>query len=135
MEQDIEITEAQERLFAQGMLAVARCDGEVDPREAQLIAELYPGDLSSLPDPDPATLSVLSPEAGQLFLRSCLLIALADFGISPAEKSLIDGYAEALKVSPEQLADLQQSVKEYLLAPLARLANVEVAAEVAKKLD
>lgn len=134
--QEVEMTEAQERLFAQGMIAVARCDGAIDPREAELISELSAGDLESLPDPEASALSAnLTGDAARLFLRSCYLVALVDQSLSDAEKGLIDGYAAALSVPVEEVEGIHQSVKEFLIAPLTRLANVEVAAEVARKME
>ena len=62
------------------------------------------------------------------------LKALADQRLSDAERSLITGYADALGVSRSDLDALAQSVKEYLLSPLVKLANVETVAELGKKL-
>ena len=62
-------------------------------------------------------------------------MALVDQNLSDAEKGLIEGYSAALSVPAEELEEIHQSVKEFLIAPLTRLANVEVAAEVSRKME
>jgi tellurite resistance protein len=143
---EIELTAGQAEVIARGMYAVARAEGGVHVREAELIKSFY-GDvtdgsarslstLEQLGDIEPemvATALTTAPLA-QLFLKSCVLLSWADGQAGPQERVLIEKFAKALKVSPEQLAELDQSVKEYLLGHLSHLANVDATVEVAKKL-
>ena len=134
---EIQITAEQGQMMARGLMAVARADGSVDERELGLIRSLVPEGSPELPDVAPEELAgvIGSGEAGQLFLKSCLLVALADQAYSEPEKSLIARYAEAFRISAEELDVLAQSVKEFLLLPLSRLANVDSVVAVAKKLE
>ena len=54
--------------------------------------------------------------------------------MSGAERTKIAAFAKALGVSADAQAKLEAQVKDYLLRPLANLANVEAASKVAKKL-
>lgn len=132
---DVELTESQAALIGRALLAVARSDGEMDPREVALIEELSPEALGGA-DPDPAELAAALPEPAQrdLFLRSALLVALVDRSFSDAEKALLGQYAAALGVSEEGLTELTSSVKAFLLEPLLPLANTDAVVAVSKKI-
>lgn len=67
-------------------------------------------------------------------MKTSLLLAWADGRVSEGERAKITEFAKALAVTPDVLARLEAEVKDYLLAPLATLANVDAAAAVAKKL-
>jgi tellurite resistance protein len=139
MSQD-EVTEPtpdQVRAIARGLITIAGADGAIDPRERELIAELAGTGYEMLPTIAPAELAaaLTSQHLGIAFLRSCYLVALADGSLSDEERGLIQGYADALRVDAAALESLAQGVKEYLLAPLSRLSNVDAVVEVAKKLD
>jgi tellurite resistance protein len=132
---ELELTETQGRAIARGLVTVARCDGSFDSREKALIDDLVPDAPEALADIGPDEIAkALSGEAARLFLRSCFLVALADRHFSDKERSVIEGYANALGVESEELSTLGQSVKEYLLSPLSRLSNTAGVAEVSKKL-
>jgi tellurite resistance protein len=134
---EIDLTEKQARVIARGMLAVARAHGGVDERELELIHALSDGDLDSAPEltVEEAAAELPEGEARRLFVKSCLLVALVDLSYSDEEKAVVGRYSSALGVSAEEVADLAQSVKEFLLSPLARLSNAEAVAEVSKRLD
>ncbi len=70
-------------------------------------------------------------------LQSCLLLAHADGRYSPGERSCIAGFAAALGVAAEDLAQIEEGVADHLLQQISRISNTdalrEVAAEVAAK--
>lgn len=133
---EVDLTSEEAKAIARGMLAVARSDGKLDPRELVMIQEFYPASLDALPDATPKEVAAAleNRTVASLFLKSCLLVAWADREYSTAEKALITQYAEALAVSPAELSHIEQSVKEWLMAPLSRLANTEAVVDVGKKL-
>src|SRR5690606_1726764 len=131
---------------AHGLLAVARADGKVHERELALIASFYGeiaggsgnalASLANEPDIAPAVLAAgLTREpVAMLFVKTCILLAYADGEYHAKEKAKVDAFAHALQISDAAVAELEQSVKEYLLGHLAGLANREAALAVAKKL-
>jgi len=132
---EIDINEEQGVAITRGLLTVARCDGTFDDREKALIHGLVQTPTEGLTDIGPEEIGrSLKGDAARVFLRSCLLVALADREYSDAERGVIEGYAKALAVPAEELGDMAQAVKEYLLSPLARLSNSHQVAEVSKKL-
>lgn len=134
---EVDLTEAQTRVIARGMMTIARSEGGVDPRELELMRSLLlDTDVEQLADLPASEVkeTISSPDAAQLFLRSCLLVAFADRTYSDAERALISAYAQALGVSDDDLENASQSVKEFLLEPLSRLSNVEGVAEVSKEM-
>ncbi len=133
---DVDLTNAQAEALGRAMLAVARSDGAVDPREVALIEELAPLGKETK-DPDPSELLALFPGEAQreLVLRCGLLVALVDGGYSDAEKALLARWAAAFSVPPERLEGLASSVKAFLMAPLLPLANTQSVVEVSSKLQ
>jgi uncharacterized tellurite resistance protein B-like protein len=132
----VDISEDEGVAIARGLLTIARCDGTYDEREKELIKHLLPVDTEGLPDISPEELAgLISPDAGRVFLKSCFLVAFADQDYSRPERKLIEKYAERLEIPDEEVASIAQAVKEYLLAPLSRLSNVQAIAEVSKKIS
>jgi tellurite resistance protein len=141
---DLHLTSGQAEVIARGLYAVARAEGGVKPAEASLIKSFYSevsggGNLSGLasaPEPSPEALATALGDGpvALLFLKTCLLLSYADGEYHPKERAAVDGFAKALGVSAGQMGELEHSVKEYLLASLAHLDNVEATALVAKKL-
>ena len=143
---EIEINESQAHAIARGLFAIARADGELHDREAGLITEFFatiaesPADLGSLQrqediSPEHLAAALVPPQVRRLFVKTSLLLAYADGTFGDGESKAIRSYAAALEVSEVEIADLTQRVKEFLLAQLSHLANVDAAAEVAKELD
>ena len=142
---EIEVTAHQADVIARGLFAVARAEEGIHPREAALITSFYaetsgglPSDLVALeraPDIQPEALATaLAGPTARLFLKTCILLAWVDGNLAPSERDVIDGFARALGVGADELSQIEVNVKEYLLAHLSRLANVDAAAQVAKKL-
>jgi tellurite resistance protein len=143
---EIQVSDNQADAFARGLYAVARADGEVHPQERALITEFYAGarpssfDLNALERQDKISAAALAQilatgELVRLFLRTAILCAWADGGYSKAEGAVIAEYATAGGVEAAELAELEAEVKEYMLAQLAHLKNVDAAIEVKKELD
>ncbi len=145
---EIPISEDQAQAIARGLYTVAAVDG-VHEREATLIADFYGaatgGDVpkvTSLAELgrrgplSPADLAEALPgdELRQLFVKAALLLAYADGKVTAAERLKIIAYADALGVPAGRQAALEESVREQLLEPLARLQNTHAVSQVAKKL-
>ncbi len=133
---EVELNEAQASAIARIMLAVARSDGEIDPRELSLIEEFSAADPEGA-DPEPGEVAALFPDAAQkeLVVRSALLVALVDRGFSEHEKETINKYALAVGIGEEELERLTSEVKAFLLSPLIRLSNTDSVVEISKNLS
>jgi tellurite resistance protein len=141
---EIPIDALQAEAIARGLFAVARADG-VHEREAALVASFWADTggsakaLSELERREPISgeeLAAALPAEPQrrLFLRSALLLALADGKVSEGERNLVHRYASVLGLE-QALPDMVDEVKEFLLSHLAHLQNVEAVAQVAKELS
>ncbi len=145
---EIPISEEQAQAIARGLFTVAAVDG-VHQREATLIADFYGaatgGDvppvtsLAELQRRGPLAaaelaLALPSDELRQLFVKAALLLAYVDGKVTPAERKQIAIYGEALGVPARRQAALEESVRDQLLEPLARLQNTEAVNRVAKQL-
>lgn len=150
----IDVTGNEAEAIARGLYTVAAVDG-VHERELALIADFSRtttagdgagdeastagagfGALGRIAPLEPASLAPLLPGSSlrELFMKAAFLVAWADGAVSPAERAKIAEFAQALGVSAAAVANLEAQVKDYLLRPLAHLANVEAVAAVAKKL-
>ena len=150
----IDVTGNEAEAIARGLYTVAAVDG-VHERELALIADFSRtttegdgsgeaastagggfGALGRIAPLEPASLAPLLPGSSlrELFMKAAYLVAWADGVVSPAERAKIAEFAQALGVSGDAVANLEAQVKDYLLRPLAHLANVEAVAAVARKL-
>ena len=145
---EIPISEDQAQAIARGLFTVAAVDG-VHEREATLIADFYGaatgGDapkVTSLAELGrqgplaPADLAAALPgdELRQLFVKAALLLAYADGKVTEAERKQLAAYAKALGVPADRQAALEESVRDHLMQPLARLQNTQAVNQVAKKI-
>ena len=152
---DIEIDAQQAEAIARGLYAVAAVDG-VHERELALISEFYrttaddqaagagAGTSASASASSLTRISALGPQdlapllpngpMRELFIKASYLLAWSDGQVSEAERAQIGHFAAALAVSPETQRILESEVKDFLLRPLARLANVDAVTAVAKKI-
>ncbi|MSP59328.1 MAG: hypothetical protein EXR72_03125 [Myxococcales bacterium] len=140
---EVQINEPQAEAMARGLFAVAKVDG-VHAREAALVASFYnetgaaAHSLAELErrqtiTGDELVAALHAPEQRRLFVKTALLLAWADGVVTPQEQRIIHGYATALGIGGEELGKLDEAVKEYLLAHLAHVKNVEATAQVAHK--
>lgn len=142
---EIEVSQDQAEAMARGLYAVARADGQVHEREAALISEFFastgkgPAELGSLeraPTIEGSTLALALPtaELRRLFIKTSLLVALADGVLGESEARVVYGYGATLALTHADLALLETQVKEFLLAQLSQLHNTAATAEVAREL-
>lgn len=143
--EEIEIRDDHAEAIARGLFAVARADGEVHAREAAMISEFFTttndhaSQLASLErqvklSPEHLAAALPSTALRQLFVKTAILLAHVDNAYSANEAKLISEYASACGIDATQLAQLQASVKDYLLSHLSHLQNVAGVAQVASEL-
>lgn len=155
--QAIELSAVEAEAFARGLYAVARVDG-VHERELALISDFYqqavagegsytgsqPGSqgaavVASLErtgplEPQALAQILVSGPVRELFLKTAILLSWADGSVSAGERAKLDEFSAALQIAPERKAEVEAEVKDFLLRPLAGLANVGAVSAVAKKL-
>ena len=143
----IDVSALQAEAIARGLYAVALVDG-VHERELALITDFYQGiiteegggaavaslERAGALEPKELAQHITDALQRQLFVKAAFLLAWADGKISPVERAKIADFSKALDVSAEAQGKLEAEVKDFLLRPLAGLANVEGATAVAKKL-
>lgn len=109
-------TPEQVVLWLRALLTVAWADGNFDPSEQTLLRELVQQQLA--PDLDlshfqPVTLTELEtgfaghPDAAENFLRTAVMVALADGMYSSAEDELLQQFCQALKIQVNALTSLR----------------------------
>jgi tellurite resistance protein len=142
---EIDLKPQQVEAMARGLFAVARADGRVMEREAQLIADFYASTsdhsmdlaaLERLPKIEGPSLALMLPtkEAKQAFLKTAILLGYADGNYDAGESKVIAEYAKALGMTDAELAGLESAVKEFLLGQFSHLKNTEAVTKVAKDL-
>lgn len=104
------------RTFAESLREVASAKGGLDGDEAALIDRLL-GRMWT-PEVQPAPFEAIWPHA-ELFLTSCIYVAVADGHYDVEEARVISAYAHRLGLSAAQLADLEARVFHELEARAA----------------
>jgi tellurite resistance protein len=143
---EIDVSALQAEALARGLYAVALVDG-VHERELALITDFY---QAAVAEGSPAVLAslervgaleagdvaqlLIGPAHRELFIKAAFLLAWADGQVTAAERTKIAEFAAAFALPAETAGRLEAEVKDYLLRPLAGLANVEATTAVAKKL-
>jgi hypothetical protein len=144
---EIEVSALQAEAFARGLYAVALVDG-VHERELALISDFYRAAVSEgAPVSSAASLERSGPlgpsDLAQhlvgepiraLFVRAAYLLAWADGKVTDDERVTIAEYAAALGLPDDKRRAAEDAVKDFLVRPLAGLANVAAASAVVKKL-
>ena len=141
-----DLTPQQARIIAHGLYDLANADG-VHPAETMLVQEFYgaaqgefggAGDLSVLAatpfDIAQAAQVLDSIELRGVFVHSCVLLAYADGRYSAAERARVAAHAQALGLSAEQLATIEDGVSDHLMQQIARIENIDALGEVAREL-
>lgn len=143
---EVMISHEEGALMARGMLAVARSDGNLHDREITLVQGFLgaaggsPFALNAFSNEDDIGADVLAAgltrdAIGMLFIKSCILLAYADGVYAPAEKAKIEAYAAALDISGDAIAELEQSVREFLLSQLHHVQDTAAVVQVARELN
>lgn len=130
-------TSEQIAAWLRGLLTLAWADGNFDDQEQQLIAsltqnELAPSiDLGELGAITPAELAaVLGPktDAAENFLRTAVMVALADGVYSVSEDELLHQFCQALGQKEEVLEALRHTLYEDKAeAPATQVSHKEAA--------
>ncbi len=115
-------TDAQIEAWLQGLLAIAWSDGDFDPQEQELIAELTLEQMNL--GKNYCSLELITPEkiAEQLgndpvtadnFMRTAVMVAIADGVYTRSESQLLHRFAVALNLKPEVLESLEHTIYLY----------------------
>jgi tellurite resistance protein len=105
--------------WLRGLLTVAYADGHFDPEEQELIANLTQDELvphSDLGELDKISPAELAQELGddhdtkENFLRTAVMIAIADGVYSQAEADKLHQFQEALGLNVEELKSLEATL-------------------------
>lgn len=101
-------------VIAAGMKAVARADGDVHPRELEMIHafETEVG-VDGVPD---ARSSLATEGLQETYVRSLVMVALADGVVSDEERRVIQALTAAVGIDTATLDRLTREVKEWFLA-------------------
>ncbi len=112
-------TPAQVKIWLRGLLTVAWADGQFDAEEHALIEGLVSQDLLSEVKTEtfePITASELAaglgddPQTAENFLRTAVMVALADGLYSRQEDQLLTGFGRALNLKVDALDSLRNTL-------------------------
>ena len=111
-------TDAQIIAWLRGLYTIAWADGHYDPEEEELIAKLTAelAHLDQITDLEPITPEELATSLGkeattaENFLRTAVLVAVADGVYSPPEYELICQFSDALEIEVEALKSLENTL-------------------------
>lgn len=115
------LTNEQISVWLRGLLSIAWADGHFDPEEQELIAELTETELApqlDLSNLEPIGIEELAAVLGkddaiaQNFLRTAVMVALADGIYSPPEDELLHQLCEALGQKVEALDALRHTLED-----------------------
>jgi tellurite resistance protein len=140
---EIDIREDQAEAIARGLYVVARADGKIHEREAAMISEFFNsttdhashlGSLERAPQITAANLAAIlnTKELRQLFLKTAILLAYVDGNYAPPEQKAVTEFAKACEVDSKALAQLEHSVRDFMLSHLSHLQNTAAVVEVSK---
>ncbi|MGM3304500.1 Mo-dependent nitrogenase C-terminal domain-containing protein [Anabaena sp. WFMT] len=107
--------------WLRGLLSIAWADGNFDAQEQELITSLTKDELA--PCLDWNSLEIITPEelaavlgkgtsAAENFLRTAVMVAIADGTYSPSEEELLQQFCQALELQTEALAALRHTLEE-----------------------
>jgi tellurite resistance protein len=110
-------TDSQITAWLRGLYTVALADGHYDPEERELIAQLTQ-ELANLDtnNLEPITPEELAsklgkdPETGENFLRTAVLVAVADGVYSALEYELLHQFSDALAIKVEAIRTLENNL-------------------------
>ncbi|MBD2629116.1 Mo-dependent nitrogenase C-terminal domain-containing protein [Trichormus variabilis] len=107
--------------WLRGLLTIAWSDGNFDPQEQQLIASITKDELA--PSINWDSLEIITPEelalvlgkgtsVAENFLRTAVMVAIADGIYSPSEEELLQQFCQALELQTEALAALSHTLED-----------------------
>jgi tellurite resistance protein len=111
-------TDSQITAWLRGLYTVALADGHYDPEEQELIAQLTQelSTIDSLKELEPITPEELATtlgkeaETAENFLRTAVLVAVADGVYSAPEYELLYQFSDALEIKVEALKSLENTL-------------------------
>ncbi len=115
-------TSEQITAWLRGLLTIALADGDFDPEEQELIAAIAQEQLS--PQPNVCSLEPISPKelaqlfaqdthAAENFLRTAVMVALADGIFSFSEDKILREFCTALGHEPTELDALRHTLVDH----------------------
>ncbi len=136
---------AQVKVLTHAMFAVAKAEG-VHDQEMRLIREFYEsctragdppldqvaGGSFNIADAKPL---FDTPELAKMFTKSMLLLAYADGRYAQVEDDLVRAYARGLGLEDQEVDQLLEATREYLMQSLAHVQNLEALRDVQKRLE
>jgi tellurite resistance protein len=107
--------------WLRGLLTIAWADGNFDEQEQQLIASITKNELA--PKIQCASLEIITPEeltavlgkstpAAENFLRTAVMVAIADGTYSPSEDEVLQQFCQALE-QPENILEALRHTLEH----------------------
>lgn len=119
-------TPEQTTAWLRGLLALAWADGHFDPEEQELITALTHEELET--KQDVSVLDPISPEelatilgkqtnTAENFLRTAVMVALADGVYSADEDKLLHQFCEAMELKIEALDSLRHTLEDFVATP------------------
>jgi tellurite resistance protein len=111
--------------WLRGLLTIAWADGHCDPEEQEVINRLTP-ELTRLATPfvpilgtELATGLGQDPDTAENFLRTAVMVAIADGVYTHPEANVLHQFAEALACHPAILDNLRQTLYPPIASPTA----------------
>ena len=125
-------TNEQTTAWIRGLLTLALADGQFDPEEQELIVSLTHEQLGT--DTDVSTLEPISPqelavhfgkgtEMAENFLRTAVMVALADGIYSVCEDDIMHQFCQALELDDEVLKSLRHTLEDLEAQQQAQTAE------------
>jgi tellurite resistance protein len=127
-------TDSQIAAWLRGLYTIAWVDGHYAPEEQELIAQLTQelakiektADLKPITPEELATSLGKEPETAENFLRTAVLVAVADGVYSTPEYKLLHQFSDALEIEVEALKSLENTL--YKPETSSRAESLETAA-------
>lgn len=129
---ETQYTEEQIIAWLRGLLTVAWADGHYDPQEKEAIAEitkeLATSRQTELLEPISAVelAAALTPELGENFLRTAVMVAVADGVYSEPEADILEQFSEALGLQVEALEALKHTIYKPQTAETESVASAGI---------
>jgi tellurite resistance protein len=128
-------TSEQVAVWLRGLLTIAWSDGHFDNEEQTLITSVLHQDLTAeerskalepIAPPELAQVLGSDPELAENFLRTAVMVALADGVYSTCEDELLEQFCQALGVQTEILQVLRSTLQDLAKAQTTEAINTGV---------
>ena len=131
------LSDEQISVWLRALLTVAWADGHYDPEEQELIADLTHSDLLPVKLPDsPNRVDPVQPEAlaavlgkeskaAENFMRTAVMMAIADGTYSRPEDQVLQQFCQALGLEPKILESLRLTLNYHPDSTIEGVAQTE----------